>query len=110
MQLNKDIRNIGVPASTYGENAIIESAQKKLTTENEVTEWIYAMFIKINDLGNIWFINLYFTNICIQVPKGCWLSELHAQLGKVVRSKPASKVPIMEDEAEDPKVGILHQI
>ena len=45
MQLNKDIRNIGVPASTYGENAIIESAQKKLTTENEVTEWIYAMFI-----------------------------------------------------------------
>ena len=41
MQLNKDSRNIAVPASTYGENALIESAQKKLTTgviasENEV--------------------------------------------------------------------------
>ena len=46
----------------------------------------------------------------MQVPKGCWLSELHTQLGKVVLAKPASKVPIMEDEAEDPKVRILLQV
>ena len=43
----------------------------------------------------------------LQVPKDSYLSELHQQLGKVVRSKPAAKLPIMEDEAEDPKVGIL---
>ena len=44
----------------------------------------------------------------MQVPKGCYLSELHQQLAKVVRSKPASKLPIMEDEAEDPKVSFVN--
>ena len=41
MQLNKDSRNIGIPASTYGENALIESAQKKsglIASENEVID------------------------------------------------------------------------
>jgi len=45
-----------------------------------------------------------------EVPKGCWLSELHTQLGKVVRSKPASKLPIMEDEAEDPKLSPMYWV
>ena len=44
-------------------------------------------------------------NILFQVPKGCYLSELHQQLGKVVRSNPTTKLPVMEDEAEDPKVS-----
>ena len=44
-------------------------------------------------------------NIIFQVPKGCYLSELHQQLGKVVRSNPTTKLPVMEDEAEDPKVS-----
>ena len=41
MQLNKDSRNVAVPASTYGENGMIENVPKKLTngviaSENEV--------------------------------------------------------------------------
>lgn len=44
-------------------------------------------------------------HILFQVPKGCYLSELHQQLGKVVRSNPTTKLPVMEDEAEDPKVS-----
>ena len=55
MQLNKDSRNIAVPASTYGENALIESAQKKLTTgvitsENEVAtcNFIFLLIVLYN--------------------------------------------------------------
>ena len=49
MQLNKDGRNVGVSASTYGENALIEPAQKKLpngigSSENEVE--LYNISIK----------------------------------------------------------------
>ena len=41
MQLNKDSRNVAVPASTYGENGMIENVPKKLAngviaSENEV--------------------------------------------------------------------------
>ena len=41
VQLNKDSRNVAVPASTYGENGMIENVPKKLTngviaSENEV--------------------------------------------------------------------------
>ena len=39
VQLNKDSRNIAATASTYGENALIESQQKKMgliASENEV--------------------------------------------------------------------------
>ena len=39
VQLNKDSRNIATTASTYGENALIESQQKKMgliASENEV--------------------------------------------------------------------------
>jgi len=75
MQLNKDSRNIAVPA---------ESGQKKLTTGLITSE--------------------------NEVPKGCYLSELHQQLEKVVRSKPASKLPIMEDEAEDPKLSPMYWV
>jgi hypothetical protein len=63
MQLNKDIRNIAAPASTYGENALIESAQKKLITglipsENEVTKLNSVVFIyKTTYFKNIAFIN-----------------------------------------------------
>lgn len=82
VQLNKDSRNIAATASTYGENALIESQQKKMgliASENEV-------------------------------PKGCYLSELHQQLGKVVRSNPTTKLPVMEDEAEDPKLSPMYWV
>ena len=36
-------------------------------------------------------------------PKDSYLSELHKQLSEVMASKPSAKVPVMEDEAEDPK-------
>jgi len=36
-------------------------------------------------------------------PADCYLSELHKQLGQLINTKPGSKVPVMEDEAEDPK-------
>ena len=41
VQLNKDSRNVAVPASTYGENGMIENVPKKLAnggiaSENEV--------------------------------------------------------------------------
>ena len=41
MQLNKDSRNVAAPASTYGENGMIENVPKKLAngviaSENEV--------------------------------------------------------------------------
>merc|ERR1712110_803709 len=45
-----------------------------------------------------------------EVPKGCYLSELHQQLGKVVRSKPSTKLPVMEDEAEDPKLSPMYWV
>jgi polo-like kinase 1 len=39
-------------------------------------------------------------------PKDCYLSELHKLLSSVVASNPSTRVtPIMEDEAEDPKVA-----
>ena len=39
-------------------------------------------------------------------PKDCYLSDLHKQLAAVIASHPTSRVtPIMEDEAEDPKVA-----
>jgi polo-like kinase 1 len=39
-------------------------------------------------------------------PKDCYLSELHKQLAAVIASCPATRqTPIMEDEAEDPKVA-----
>lgn len=76
------VENIAATASTYGENALIESQQKKMgliASENEV-------------------------------PKGCYLSELHEQLGKVVRSNPTTKLPVMEDEAEDPKLSPMYWV
>merc|ERR1711981_1384647 len=79
VQLNKDGRNIGLTGSSYGENALTPSSQKKMYSSTSTT-------------GS--------EN---QVPKDSYLSELHQQLGNVVRSKPGSKVPLMEDEAEDPK-------
>eukprot|EP00090_Calanus_glacialis_P027990 TRINITY_DN4468_c0_g1_i1.p1 TRINITY_DN4468_c0_g1~~TRINITY_DN4468_c0_g1_i1.p1 ORF type:complete len:584 (-),score=171.22 TRINITY_DN4468_c0_g1_i1:514-2265(-) len=36
-------------------------------------------------------------------PSDCYLSELHKQLAQLIESKPGSRVPSMEDEAEDPK-------
>lgn len=45
-----------------------------------------------------------------EVPKGCYLSELHQQLGKVVRSNPTTKLPVMEDEAEDPKLSPMYWV
>jgi len=36
-------------------------------------------------------------------PSDCYLSELHKQLAQLIDSKPGSRVPPMEDEAEDPK-------
>merc|ERR1712183_105341 len=36
-------------------------------------------------------------------PSDCYLSELHKQLKKLIASKPGSRNPPMEDEAEDPK-------
>lgn len=36
-------------------------------------------------------------------PSDCYLSELHKQLAQLIDSKPGSRVPSMEDEAEDPK-------
>ncbi len=39
-------------------------------------------------------------------PKDCYLSDLHKQLTAVIASSPSNRVsPIMEDEAEDPKVA-----
>jgi hypothetical protein len=40
-------------------------------------------------------------------PADCYLSELHSQLKKLVESRPGHRVPVQEDEAEDPKVGSL---
>ena len=42
--------------------------------------------------------------------KQCYLSELHQQLEKVVKSNPTSRATVMEDEAEDPKVKITYHI
>jgi len=36
-------------------------------------------------------------------PSDCYLSELHKQLAQLIDSKPGSRNPPMEDEAEDPK-------
>ena len=36
-------------------------------------------------------------------PSDCYLVELQKQLKSLVDSKPSSKYPLMEDEAEDPK-------
>jgi len=36
-------------------------------------------------------------------PSDCYLSELHKQLAQLIASKPGSRNPSMEDEAEDPK-------
>eukprot|EP00092_Neocalanus_flemingeri_P065556 GFUD01079740.1.p1 GENE.GFUD01079740.1~~GFUD01079740.1.p1 ORF type:complete len:583 (+),score=161.03 GFUD01079740.1:103-1851(+) len=36
-------------------------------------------------------------------PSDCYLSELHKQLAQLIASKPGSRNPPMEDEAEDPK-------
>lgn len=44
------------------------------------------------------------------VPRGCYLTELHQQLGKVVSSKPTEKLPIMEDEAEDPMLSPMYWV
>ena len=44
------------------------------------------------------------------MPKQCYLSELHQQLEKVVKSNPTSRATVMEDEAEDPKVKIAYLI
>jgi len=38
-------------------------------------------------------------------PSDCYLSDLHAQLKKLVDSRPAFRPKVQEDEAEDPKVG-----
>ena len=39
-------------------------------------------------------------------PKDCYLSELRKQLSAVIATNPASRAtPILEDEAEDPKVA-----
>ena len=39
-------------------------------------------------------------------PKDCYLSDLRKQLAAVIATNPAARVtPIMEDEAEDPKVA-----
>lgn len=37
------------------------------------------------------------------VPKDSYLADLHRQLAAVLRSNPAKKMPITEDEIEDPK-------
>ena len=37
------------------------------------------------------------------VPKDSFLSDLHKQLGNVMKSNPTGKFPLLEDEAEDPK-------
>ena len=47
VQLNKDSRNIAVPATTYGENGMIENGPKKLTSgviasENEVRKFNFG--------------------------------------------------------------------
>ena len=42
--------------------------------------------------------------------KQCYLSELHQQLEKVVKSNPTSRATVMEDEAEDPKVKITSHL
>merc|ERR1712141_228376 len=44
------------------------------------------------------------------VPRGCYLTELHQQLGKVVNSKPTEKLPVMEDEAEDPMLSPMYWV
>jgi polo-like kinase 1 len=36
-------------------------------------------------------------------PNDCYLSEMHKQLKSVVDSRPATKFPVMQEEAEDPK-------
>jgi len=36
-------------------------------------------------------------------PSDCYLSELHKQLAQLIATKPGSRNPSMEDEAEDPK-------
>ena len=36
-------------------------------------------------------------------PSDCYLSELHKQLAQLIGTKPGSRNPPMEDEAEDPK-------
>jgi len=36
-------------------------------------------------------------------PSDCYLSELHKQLAQLIATKPGSRNPPMEDEAEDPK-------
>merc|ERR1719479_412580 len=38
------------------------------------------------------------------------LQELHKQLASVIAKNPASKVPIMEDEAEDPKLSPMYWV
>ena len=59
MQLNKDSRNIGIPASTYGENALIESAQKKsglIASENEVIDCPFSSCqIRLNFIQIFYF-------------------------------------------------------
>ena len=108
VQLNKDSRNIAATASTYGENALIESQQKKMgliASENEVCPLNFFKLLPFKFPIIYWARNQTYLNIIFQVPKGCYLSELHQQLGKVVRSNPTTKLPVMEDEAEDPKVS-----
>ena len=41
-------------------------------------------------------------------PSDCHLSELHAQLKKLVESKPGSRAVPQEEEAEDPKVNYIY--
>jgi len=45
-----------------------------------------------------------------EIPKQCYLSELHQQLEKVVKSNPTSRATVMEDEAEDPKLSPMYWV
>jgi len=45
-----------------------------------------------------------------EMPKQCYLVELHQQLEKVVKSNPTSRATVMEDEAEDPKLSPMYWV
>merc|ERR1719270_3210738 len=84
VQLNRDRRNVAVAPSNYGENGLIENVPKKLTNGVIASE--------------------------NEMPKQCYLVELHQQLEKVVKSNPTSRATVMEDEAEDPKLSPMYWV
>merc|ERR1712109_336288 len=45
-----------------------------------------------------------------EIPKQCYLSELHQQLEKVVKSNPSARISNQEEECEDPKAVPLYWV